>query len=87
MSDVIRAVRGGWTPPPRTNSFDVRADIPRDTYSFLQNQIESQQRQAQSGVNRTIRSGNLNSFPRAETASPIRMPVLLPTTIITLPVP
>lgn len=87
MSDVIRAVRGGWTPPPRANSFDVRADLPRDTYSFLQNQIESQQRQAQNNVNRTIRSGNLNAAPRAETASPIRMPVMLPTTIITLPVP
>jgi hypothetical protein len=55
MSDLIRAVQASWTPMPG-RSLDPKVIKAQDTYSFLQNQIESQQRQSQNNVNRTIRS-------------------------------
>ena len=57
MSNLIRAVKSSWTPMPG-NSLDPKVIKVRDTYTFLQNQIESQQRQSQNNVNRTIRSQN-----------------------------
>lgn len=86
MSDIIRAVRGGWTPPPRPNSFDVRSVIVPDNYRFAQNEVESAQRVNQTAVNRTIRAGNINTAPQAPAIQPNRIPSFLPTTIITLPV-
>lgn len=69
MTDIIRAVRGSWTPPPG-RSLDPRVPIAPDHYRFAQNQIESEQRQAQRAVNRTVRSGRQG----APAASPVRTP-------------
>jgi len=84
MSDVIRAVRGSWLPMPG-RSLDPRVHIPPDVYRFTQNQIESQQRQTQSQVNRTIRAGRLNSQPRAE-SRPRPININFPSVIFNLPI-
>lgn len=55
MSNLIRHVKGSWTPQPG-GSLDPRVIAPKDHYRFVQNQIESQQRQSQNNMNRTIRS-------------------------------
>ena len=56
MSKIIRYVNQSWTPMPGT-SLDPRVHIPPDIYRFTQNQIESEQRQHQRNVNRTITAG------------------------------
>lgn len=56
MSDIIRAVKGSWTPQPG-RSLDPRVFSAPDHYRFTQNQIESEQRQAQRNVSRTVRAG------------------------------
>lgn len=63
---------------------DVRIPKTPDTYSFLQNQIESQQRQSQQGVNRTVRAGNINAAPSAPAGRSITDPGF-PNFIINLP--
>lgn len=83
MSELIRGLCGGWTAPPG-RAVDIRIPKTPDTYSFLQNQIESEQRQGQNNMNRTIRTTNANA---ARPSSPPRPQYpLFPTTIITLPV-
>lgn len=69
MSDIIRAVTRGFTPPPQPRSQDARIPRHPDTYRFMQNQIESQQRQQERQVQRTIRAGERASAP---TAGPIK---------------
>lgn len=83
MSSIIRGLRGSWTPPPG-RSADVRVPAPLDTYSFLQNQIESEQRQAQRSVSRTVRAGNINAAPSAPAGRSITDPGF-PNFIINLP--
>ena len=56
MSNIIRAVKGAWTPMPG-RSLDPRVYSAPDHYRFTQNQIESEQRQAQRNVHRTVRAG------------------------------
>ena len=56
MSRVIRYVKQSWTPMP-CRSLDPRIHVPPDVYRFTQNQIESEQRQRQSQVNRQITAG------------------------------
>ena len=63
MSNVIRHMKKSWTPMPG-QSLDPRVHVPPDVYRFTQNQIESQQRQQQNSVNRTIRNGR-QSIPSA----------------------
>ena len=53
-----------WTPMPG-QSLDPRVHIPPDVYRFTQNQIESEQRQQQRNINRTITAGR-----QAPVASP-----------------
>jgi hypothetical protein len=84
MSDIIRAMTAPWTAPPG-RSANIRIPSPPDTYSFLQNQIESAQRQGQNNMNRTIRAGNINAAPRAKTQQRGLSPAF-PNVIITLPI-
>lgn len=84
MSDIIRSCRHSWMPPPG-RAVDVRVSRTPDTYSFLQNQIESEQRVNQNNVNRTLRGSNINAAPRAR-STPRQSYPLFPTTIITLPI-
>ena len=56
MSKVIRYVKKSWTAMPG-RSLDPRVHVPPDVYRFTQNQIESEQRQRQSQVNRQISAG------------------------------
>ena len=75
MSDIIRSCRhGAWTPPPQANSLDVRPPAIRDFYRFTQNQIESEQRQAQRAVNRTVRASAAASMPVAPEGRTIQVP-------------
>jgi len=69
MSDIIRAVKGSWTPPPG-RSLDPRVYSAPDHYRFTQNQIESEQRQAERNVSRTVRAGRQQP-PRS---APVRTP-------------
>jgi hypothetical protein len=55
MSNLIRQVKGSWTPQPG-KSLDPRVISAGDHYRFVQNQVESQQRQSQNNMNRTIRA-------------------------------
>ena len=84
MSDLIRAVRAGWTPQPRA-SFDVRVVEPADAYNFFKHDSDAQSRQTQSQVNRTIRAANLRSLPVSSPAVPMRIDAS-PNVIITMPV-
>jgi len=84
MSDLIRAVRAGWTPQPRA-SFDVRVVEPADAYNFNKHDSDALARQTQQQVNRTIRSANLRSLPAADRASPLTI-YPSPNVIITMPV-
>ena len=84
MSDLIRAVRGGWTPQPRA-SFDVRVVAPADPYSFFKHDSDAQSRETQRQVNRTIRAANLRSLPTADRVAPLTI-YPSPNVIITMPV-
>lgn len=84
MSDLIRAVRAGWTPQPRA-SFDVRVVAPADPYSFFKHDSDAQSRETQRQVNRTIRAANLRSLPTADRAAPLTI-YPSPNVIITMPV-
>lgn len=74
MSNLIRECIHAWTPPPQSRSLDVRPPAIRDTYRFTQNQIESEQRQAQRGVNRTVRASTMASTPVAPEGRTIHVP-------------
>jgi hypothetical protein len=63
MSDLIRTQKKSFLPLPK-RTIDIRHAIPRDVYSFVQNQIESQQRQEQSNMNRLIRASR-DTTPRS----------------------
>jgi hypothetical protein len=67
MSDLIRTARRGWLPPPG-NSVDPKVHNVPDHYSFVQNQIESEQRQAQRNMNRTVRAGRQGT-PRSQAST------------------
>lgn len=86
MSDVIRAVKAPWTPPPEPHSLDVHPAKPRDTYRFVQNEIESAQRMNQNAANRTIRAQNINASPVSYERSRITVPESI-NALITLIVP
>jgi hypothetical protein len=84
MSDIIRTTRNSWLPMPG-RSVDPRVHIPPDVYRFAQNQIESQQRQQQQQVNRTVRAGNIRSMPVAPTRQPPKVDVNVPSVIFNIP--
>jgi hypothetical protein len=83
MSKLIRDSVQDFLPPPG-RSLDPRVSIPPDVYNFVQNQIESQQRQAQAQMNRTNRLGNINSAPKA---APVKRPINInfPSILFTIP--
>ena len=84
MSNLIRTARQSWLDQPG-RSLDPRVTIHPDVYRFAQNQIESQQRQQQNQVNRTIRSGNIRSMPVAPTRQPPSVSVNIPSVIFNIP--
>lgn len=84
MSNIIRTAKKSWLAMPG-GSNDPRVSIPPDVYRFAQNQIESQQRQQQNQVNRTIRAGNIRSMPVAPTRQPPSVSVNVPSVIFNIP--
>ena len=57
MSDIIRTQRKSFLPAPG-RTIDIKSVIPKDVYSFVQSQLESQQRQEQTNMNRLIRASS-----------------------------
>jgi hypothetical protein len=85
MSDIIRAVTANFTPMPRARSNDVRVGSPPDTYRFMQNDIESAQRQNERAVARLIRATGRASM--SQSTAPRSVSVNnWPSIILTLPI-
>jgi hypothetical protein len=86
MSDIIRAVKAPWTPPPSPTSLDTRPHSPPDAYRFVQNQIESAERQNERATSRTIRAQNINATPMPQERHRFSVPESI-NALITLIVP
>jgi hypothetical protein len=69
VSNTIRAIKRQITAMPG-RSIDPRVFIPPDHYQYVQSQIESQQRQSQRNVSRTIRQQRGTPSPGRSVRTP-----------------